>query len=58
MNKEAMKNYEDLLKEKKLFSELPTVAVYETPFYLRYPVTASEPLEDLGGVRHLRIRIR
>lgn len=47
MNKEAMKNYEDLLKGKKLFTELPTVAVYETPFCLRYPVTASEPLEDL-----------
>ena len=43
---EALENYNAFLKEEKLLSDLETAAVYEAPFYLRYPLSLSEPFED------------
>ena len=39
MNKldNALKTYEEFLNGDKLLSDLKMAAVYETPFYLRYP---------------------
>lgn len=43
---EALETYKAFLDEEKLLSDLETAAVYETPFYLRYPLSLSDSFDD------------
>lgn len=47
---EAMTSYKAFEKGEKLFTDLETAAVYEMPFYLRYPISETELLAENGDV--------
>ena len=47
---EAMKSYEAFKEGEKLLADLKTAAVYETPFYLRYPISETETVAEDGDV--------